>query len=56
MSSSFRTESREDVTKSKFYIDITNELGLNYKKQRAALMGVALAKPGKLLPTKSSNS
>ena len=42
----FQSENRDDVTKSKFYIDITNELGLNYKKQRAALMGVALAKPG----------
>ena len=41
----FQSENRDDVTKSKFYIDITNELGLNYKKQRAALMGVALAKP-----------
>ena len=42
----FASENREDVNKSKFFIDITNELGLNYKKQRAALMGVALAKPG----------
>jgi len=42
----FRNDQREDVNKSKFYIDITNELGLKYKKQRAALMGVALAKPG----------
>ena len=41
----FSTENREDVNKSKFFIDITNELGLNYKRQRAALMGVALSKP-----------
>ena len=41
----FASDNREDVNKSKFFIDITNELGLNYKKQRAALMGVALAKP-----------
>ena len=31
--------------KSKFYINIANELGLSYKKQRAALLGTALAKP-----------
>ena len=30
---------------SKFYINIENELGLSYKKQRSALLGVALAKP-----------
>ena len=42
----FARENRENVEKSKFFIDITNELGLNYKRQRAALMGVALAKPG----------
>jgi hypothetical protein len=41
----FAANNWEDVNKSNFFIDITNELGLNYKKQRAALMGVALAKP-----------
>ena len=30
---------------SKFYINIENELGLSYKRQRSALLGVALAKP-----------
>ena len=30
---------------SKFYIDIANELGLGYKKNRAALLGTALGKP-----------
>jgi hypothetical protein len=41
----FSQERPDDITQSKFYIDITNELGLKYKKQRAHLMGVALAKP-----------
>lgn len=31
--------------KSKFYIDIANELGLGYKKNRAVLLGTALGKP-----------
>ena len=30
---------------SKFFINIENELGLSYKKQRAKLLGVALSKP-----------
>ena len=30
---------------SKFFINIENELGLSYKKQRAVLLGTALAKP-----------
>ena len=30
---------------SKFYIDIANELGLGYKKNRAVLLGTALGKP-----------
>jgi hypothetical protein len=30
---------------SKFYIDIANELGLGYKKNRAKLLGTALGKP-----------
>jgi hypothetical protein len=32
-------------TDSKFFINIENELGLSYKKQRAVLLGTALAKP-----------
>jgi hypothetical protein len=31
--------------RSKFKINIANSLGLSYKKQRAALLGVALGKP-----------
>lgn len=42
----FANPNTDNVNNSKFFIDITNELGLNYKKQRAALMGVALSKPG----------
>ena len=30
---------------SKFYIDIANELGIGYKKNRAKLLGTALGKP-----------
>jgi len=30
---------------SKFFINIANELGLGYKKQRAVLLGTALGKP-----------
>ena len=30
---------------SKFYINIANELGLGYKKNRAVLLGTALGKP-----------
>ena len=36
---------RIDVTTSKFYIDIKNELGLNYKKVRGDLLATSLAKP-----------
>ena len=38
-------ERTESVKNSKFYINIENELGLSYKKQRAALLAVALSKP-----------
>ena len=34
-----------DLTTSKFYIDIKNELGLNYKKVRGDLLATSLAKP-----------
>ena len=36
---------RIDITTSKFYIDIKNELGLNYKKVRGDLLATSLAKP-----------
>ena len=41
----FTKQDREDVEKSKFFINIENELGLTYKRQRAALLAVALSKP-----------
>ena len=34
-----------DITTSKFFIDIKNELGLNYKKVRGDLLATSLAKP-----------
>ena len=34
-----------NLTTSKFYIDIKNELGLNYKKVRGDLLATSLAKP-----------
>jgi len=34
-----------DLSTSKFYIDIKNELGLNYKKVRGDLLATSLAKP-----------
>jgi hypothetical protein len=45
MTSPFDTYARTDIKDSKFYINIENELGLSYKKQRAALLAVALSKP-----------
>ena len=41
----FENQTRTDVKNSKFFINIENELGLSYKKQRAALLAVALSKP-----------
>ena len=41
----FSNQNRPDVETSKFFINIENELGLSYKKQRAALLAVALSKP-----------
>lgn len=40
-----KLDGRDPVANSKFYINIENELGLSYKKQRAALLAVALSKP-----------
>jgi len=40
-----KLDGRDTVANSKFYINIENELGLSYKKQRAALLAVALSKP-----------
>ena len=34
-----------DITTSKFFIDIKNELGLSYKKVRGDLLATSLAKP-----------
>ena len=34
-----------NLSSSKFYIDIKNELGLNYKKVRGDLLATSLAKP-----------
>ena len=45
MSTYFESADRQDVKTSKFFINIENELGLSYKKQRAALLAVALTKP-----------
>jgi len=42
----FNAQHVDNINESKFHINISNELGLKYKKQRAALLGVALAKPG----------
>ena len=37
--------SREDIKTSKFFIDIKNELGLDYKRTRGDLLALSLSKP-----------
>jgi hypothetical protein len=50
----FSKVDRPDVEASKFFINIENELGLSYKKQRAALLAVALSKPSEYYTLRSS--
>lgn len=42
-----------DVQNSKFYVDITNALGLDYKKVRGELLALSLSKPEKYYELRS---
>lgn len=47
-------ETPKTVTESKFYIDIKNELGLDYKRVRGDLLALSLSKPSNYYDLRTS--